>query len=74
MLTRRTILLTAACSVAVCLSTSRFATAGPTAADDASALAFVSAIYNSYKPDSDGVRSTAAANYAAISSRCSLKR
>jgi hypothetical protein len=56
MLTRRTILLTAACSVAVCLSTSRFATAGPTAADDASALAFVSAIYNSYKPDSDGVR------------------
>jgi hypothetical protein len=26
------------------------------AADDASALAFVSAIYNSYKPDSDGVR------------------
>jgi len=56
MLTRRTILLTAACSIAVCLTTSRFATAGPAAADDASALAFVSAIYNSYKPDSDGVR------------------
>jgi uncharacterized protein DUF3828 len=57
MLTRRTILLTAACSIAVCLTASRFAKAGPAAADDASALAFVTAIYDSYKsPDSDGVR------------------
>src|SRR5215471_5342368 len=48
MLTRRSILLTAACSVAACLTTSRFVSAGPAAADDASALAFVSAIYNSY--------------------------
>ena len=56
MLTRRTILLTAACSITACLTTSRFASAGPAAADDASALAFVSAIYNSYTTGSkDGV-------------------
>ena len=48
MLARRTFLLTAACSIAACPTTSRFASAGPAAADDASALAFVSAIYNSY--------------------------
>ena len=48
MLTRRPILLTAACSIAACLTTSRFASAGAATADDASALAFVSAIYNSY--------------------------
>jgi len=54
-LTRRTILLTAACSLAACLFGSGFASAGP--ADDASALAFVSAIYKSYTTGSrDGVR------------------
>jgi hypothetical protein len=56
MLTRRTILFAAACSIASCLTSSRFASAGPAAADDATALAFVSAIYNSYTTGSkDGV-------------------
>ena len=48
MLTRRTILLAATSCIAACIATSRLANAGPGAADDASALAFVSAIYNSY--------------------------
>ena len=48
MLTRRTILLAASSCIAACIATSRLANAGPGAADDASALAFVSAIYNSY--------------------------
>jgi hypothetical protein len=57
MLTRRIILLTTACSIVACLTTSRFASAGPAAADDASALAFVSAIYKSYTTGSkEGVR------------------
>ena len=57
MLTRRIILHTTAYFIAVCLTTSRFATAGPAVADDASALAFISAIYNSYTTGSkDGVR------------------
>ena len=57
MLTRRTILLAATSSIAACIATSRLANAGPRAADDASALAFVSAIYNSYTSGSkDGVR------------------
>ena len=56
MLARRTFLFTAACSIAACPTTSRFACAGPTAVDDASALAFVSAIYNSYTTGTkDGV-------------------
>jgi hypothetical protein len=43
--------------IAACIATSRLANAGPGAADDASALAFVSAIYNSYTSASkDGVR------------------
>jgi len=71
MLTRRTISLAATSCIAACIATSRLANAGPGAADDASALAFVSAIYNSYTSGSkDGVR-TAVANYAAISSRVS---
>ena len=48
MLNRRTFLFATACSIAPCLTTNRFASAGPAAADAASALAFVSAIYNSY--------------------------
>jgi len=57
MLTRRTILLAAASSVAACIATGRLANAGAGAADDASALAFVSAIYNTYTTGSkDGVR------------------
>ena len=57
MRTRRIILHTTAYFIAVCLTTSRFATAGPAVADDASALAFISAIYNSYTTGSkDGVR------------------
>ena len=56
MLARRTFLLTAACCTAACPATSRFAIAGPTAADDASALAFVTAIYKTYTTGSkDGV-------------------
>src|SRR5262245_14778792 len=57
MLTRRTILFAAACSIAACLTTNRFASAGPAASDDASALAFVSAIYKSYTTgNQNGVR------------------
>src|SRR5262249_35879582 len=48
MRTRRTILLTAGCSMAACLAVGRFGSADPAAADDASALVFVSAIYKSY--------------------------
>ena len=56
MLTRRIILHTTAYFSAVCLTATRFATAGPAVADDASALAFTSAIYNSYTTGSkDGV-------------------
>ena len=56
MLARRNFLLTAAYSIAACPTTSSFASAGPKAADDASALVFVSAIYNSYTTGSkDGV-------------------
>jgi hypothetical protein len=57
MLTRRIILHTTGYFIAVCITASRFASAGPAAADDASALAFISAIYNSYTPDgADPVR------------------
>jgi len=57
MLTRRTISLAVACSIAACLIANRFASAAPAAADDASALAFVSAIYKSYTTgNKDGVR------------------
>ena len=57
MLTRRTVLLAATSCIAACIATSRLAKAGPGAADAASALAFVSAIYNSYTSGSkDGVR------------------
>jgi hypothetical protein len=57
MLTRRIILDTTAYFIAVCLAANRLATAGSAAADDASALAFISAIYNSYTPDgADPVR------------------
>jgi hypothetical protein len=57
MLTRRAILVTAACSIAAFLTATRFAGAGPSAPDDASALAFISAIYKSYTTGSkDGVR------------------
>ena len=57
MLTRRTVLLAATSCIAACIATSRLANAGPGAADDASALAFVSAIYNTYTTGSkDGVR------------------
>ena len=57
MLTRRIILHTTAYFIAVCLATNRLATAGSAAADDASARAFISAIYNSYTTGSkDGVR------------------
>jgi hypothetical protein len=55
LLIRCSILLAAACSVAAWVSTSRFATAGPAPADDASARAFVSAIYDSYTGDRQGV-------------------
>ncbi len=56
MLTRRSV-LTTVCSVAVCLATGRIGSTGPAAADDALALAFVSAIYNSYTTGSkEGVR------------------
>lgn len=55
--TRRIILHTIAYFIAVCLTTSRFAGAGPAVADEASARAFISAIYNSYIPDgADPVR------------------
>jgi hypothetical protein len=58
MLTRRIILHTTAYLIAVCLTASRFASAGSAAAaNDASAVAFISAIYNSYTTGSkDGVR------------------
>lgn len=57
MLTRHIILHTTAYIIAVCLATNRLATAGSAAADDASARAFISAIYNSYTPDgADPVR------------------
>jgi len=57
MLTRRTILPAATSCIAACIATSRLANAGPGTADDASALAFVSAIYNSYTSGSkNGVR------------------
>ena len=57
MLTRRIILHTTAYFIAVCLATNRLATAGSAAADDTSARAFISAIYNSYTTGSkDGVR------------------
>lgn len=73
--TRRIILHTIAYFIAVCLTTSRFAGAGPAVADEASARAFISAIYNSYNLT---VRtrsgSTAVANYAAISNRRSPRR
>ena len=46
--TRRAILLAAVSCIAACITTSHLANAGPGAADDASALAFLSAIYNSY--------------------------
>ncbi len=56
MLTRRD-MLTTACLIAACLDTSRLASAGPAAADDVSARAFIAAIYNSYTTGSkDGVR------------------
>ena len=55
--TRRAILLAAVSCIAACITTSHLANAGPGAADDASALAFLSAIYNSYTSGSkDGVR------------------
>ena len=54
MLTRRTILFLAACSIGARLTTSRFASADPAASDDTSALAFVSAIYKSYTTGSKG--------------------
>jgi hypothetical protein len=55
--TRRASLLIAACSITACLSASCLASAGSAATDDASALAFISAIYNSYTTGSkDGVR------------------
>jgi hypothetical protein len=50
-------LLAAVSCIAACITTSHLANAGPGAADDASALAFLSAIYNSYTSGSkDGVR------------------
>jgi hypothetical protein len=55
--TRRASLLVAACSITACLSASCLASAGSAATDDASALALISAIYNSYTTGSkDGVR------------------
>ena len=75
MLARRIILHTTAYFIAVCLATNRLATAGSAVAGDASARAFISAIYNSYTPDgADPVRIDTGRNYAAISSRRSLRR
>ena len=48
MLMRRTLFLTVACGMAAAVFASRFASAGQAAPDDASALAFISAIYKTY--------------------------
>jgi hypothetical protein len=57
MLTRRIILHTSAYFIAACLTTNRLTSSGSAVADDASALAFIFAIYNSYTTGSkDGVR------------------
>ena len=80
--TRRAILLAAVSCIAACITTSHLANAGPGAADDASALAFLSATPR-HSPSSPrytiatrlavrtGSESTAVAHYAAISSRVS---
>jgi Protein of unknown function (DUF3828) len=56
MLIRSSILFVAACAIAASVTASRSATAGPAAADDASARAFVSAIYDSFTGGRQGVR------------------